>query len=490
MIYKIFLFLFLITVLNGEIHVFNRSAGTESEIKTLPKSKLIYISAKDLARSFTSKLYENTERKKLVLYIAGRKIKISGNSSYIMIDDKPYQMPQITRVESNDLYVPAEDFLGILKATILPGINFDSRKEFLDIDIIRFNITGIHIDVKSNGTIIRLTTKKPFSERNISSFINKHGWYYLTVAGAMVDTTTLNAGLSRGVVRRIESDQIGKTAQVAFKLGKEVISHEWYQSLDPNEIVITLRTPLGKVDEYIEDVKERWRLDTVVLDAGHGGKDPGSQGKYGTKEKDVVLDITKRVGRLLEKNAGIKVVYTRDEDVWVPIIDRTKMANDTNGKLFVSVHANANKNRKIQGFETYLLRPGKSEDAIEVASRENAVIKLEEKTGQYDNLTGENLIMATMAQSMFMKESEDLAAIIQMELDKRLNTPNRGVKQAGFYVLIGASMPNVLVEVGYLSNPAEEKKLKQAVHKQRIAESIYEGIKHFKYSREKLLAGD
>lgn len=490
MIHKIFPFLFLITVLNGEIHVFNRSAGTESEIKTLPKSKLIYISAKDLAHSFTSKLYENTERKKLVLYIAGRKIKISGNSSYIMIDDKPYQMPQITRVESNDLYVPAEDFLGILKATILPGINFDSRKEFLDIDIIRFNITGIHIDVKSNGTIIRLTTKKPFSERNISSFINKHGWYYLTVAGAMVDTTTINAGLSRGIVRRIESDQIGKTAQVAFKLGKEVISHEWYQSLDPNEIVITLRTPLGKVDEYIEDVKERWRLDTVVLDAGHGGKDPGSQGKYGTKEKDVVLDITKRVGRLLEKNAGIKVVYTRDEDVFVTVFDRTKIANDTNGKLFISVHANSNKNRKIQGFETYLLRPGKSEDAIEVASRENAVIKLEEKTGQYDNLTGENLIMATMAQSMFMKESEDLAAIIQMELDKRLNTPNRGVKQAGFYVLIGASMPNVLVEVGFISNPAEEKKLKQAVHKQRIAESIYEGIKHFKYSREKLLAGD
>ena len=164
----------------------------------------------------------------------------------------------------------------------------------------------------------------------------------------------------------------------------------------------------------------------------------------------MVLDITKRVGRLLEKNAGIKVVYTRDEDVFVPIIDRTKMANDANGKLFVSVHANSNKNRKIQGFETYLLRPGKSEDAIEVASRENSVIKLEEKTGQYDNLTGENLIMATMAQSMFMKESEDLAAIIQMELDKRLNTPNRGVKQAGFYVLIGASMPNVSVSYTHL----------------------------------------
>jgi len=484
------LYLFILNVLPGEIHVFNRSTGNESEIKTLLDSQLLYISAKDLSKSLSSKLYENTERKKLVLYIAGRKIKISGYTSYIMIDDQPYQMHQITKVKSNDLYVPAQEFLKILKLTVLPGINFDSKKEFLDIDIVRYNITGIHVDVKSNGTIIRLTTRKPFSDRNISSFINKHGWYYLTVAGAIVDTTNINNGLTRGAVRKIESDQIGETAQVAFKLGTEIISHEWFQSLDPNEIVITLRTPLGQVQDRINDVKDKWRLDRVVLDAGHGGKDPGAIGKYGTKEKDIVLDITKRLGRLLEKNTSIKVVYTRDEDVFVPLMDRTKMANDSNGKLFVSIHANANKNRKIQGFETYLLRPGKSQDAIEVASRENSVIELEEFKDQYADLTGENLIMATMAQSMFMKESEDLAAIIQMELDKRLTTPNRGVKQAGFYVLIGASMPNALVEVGFLSNPHEEKLLKQSKYKQSIAEAIFAGIKHFKYSREKLLAGD
>ena len=98
--------------------------------------------------------------------------------------------------------------------------------------------------------------------------------------------------------------------------------------------------------------------------------------------------------------------------------------------------------------------------------------------------------MATMAQSTFMKESEDLASIIQMELDKRLNTPNRGVKQAGFYVLIGASMPNALVEVGFISNPSEEKMLRQKTHKQKIAEAIYQAIKHFKFSREKILAVD
>jgi len=480
--------LFLTSVLWGEIHVFNRSSGTESEIRTLLDSKKLYISAKDLSQSLSSKLYENAERKKLVLYITGKKVKISGNTSFIMIDDQPYQMSQITRVEPHDLYVPAEDFLNILKSTVLPGINFDRKKEFLDIDVIRFNITGISIDVKSNGTIIRLNTRKPFSERNISSFINRHGWYYLTVVGAMVDTTSINNGLARGVIRRIESDQIGETAQVAFKLGSKVISHEWYQSLDPNEIVITLRTPLGKIEERIENVKEKQRLDTVVLDAGHGGKDPGSRGKYGTKEKDVVLDITKRIGRLLEKNTRIKVIYTRDEDVFVPLIKRTKIANDADGKMFVSIHANSNNNRKVQGYETYLYSLAKSDDAIEVASRENSVIQFEEKAGQYKDLSGEKLILATMAQSMFLKESEDLAAIIQMELDKKLTTPNRGVKQAGFYVLYGASMPNVLVEIGFISNPAEEKKLKQGKYRQMIANAVYEGIKHFKYSREKLLA--
>jgi len=486
--YRIIKILLFTSALWSEIHVFNRSSGVEYEIKTLSNSKVLYLSAKDLAKSLSSKLYENRDRKKLVLYIAGRRIKISGNTSFVMIDDQPYQMPQIVIVDPEDLYVPAEEFLSILKSTVLPGINFDRKKEFLDIDIVRFNITGIDIEEKSNGTIIRLSTRKPFSERNISSFINKHGWYYLTVAGAMVDTVSISGGITRGAVRRIESDQIGETAQVAFKLGSKIISHDWYQNLDPNEIVITLRTPLNKTQDFIDNVKNRWRLDTIVLDAGHGGKDPGSQGKYGTKEKDVVLDITKRIGRLLEKHTRIKVVYTRDEDVWMPLVNRTKIANNADGKMFVSIHANSNNNRKVQGFETFLYSLAKSDDAIEVASRENSVIQFEEKVSQYKDLSSEKMILATMAQSMFLKESEDLAAIIQMELDKKLTTPNRGVKQAGFYVLYGASMPNVLVEIGFISNPAEEKKMKQGEYRQMIAEAVYEGIKHFKYSREKLLA--
>jgi len=388
--------------------------------------------------------------------------------------------------------VPAESFFSILKQSILPGLDYDATKKLLSLNLIEFNINTVAIEQKSNGTILRVNTSRQFSDGDISSFVNNNGWFYLTVREGIIDTSMIKKTDTRGVVTRVTSNQFDESAQLAFRLRSDIIGHEVYQSSDPNAIVVTLRTPFKKLASHIKDMKNRWRLDTIVLDAGHGGKDPGTIGRKGTTEKDIVLDITKRVGSLLEKNTHINVVYTREEDVFIPVWKRTIIANEANGKLFVSIHVNSNPNRSVRGFETYLLRPGKTDDAIEVASRENAVIKMEEgKTRKkYNAMTGENLIMATMAQSMFMKESEDLAAYIQMELDKRLNTPNRGVKQAGFYVLIGASMPNVLVEVGYLSNPAEEKKLKQAVHKQRIAESIYEGIKHFKYSREKLLAGD
>ena len=344
------------------------------------------------------------------------------------------------------------------------------------------------IEEKSNGTIIRLSTRKPFSERNISSFINKHGWYYLTVAGAMVDTVSISGGITRGAVRRIESDQINETSQIALKLRSNVISHEWYQNNDPNEIVITLRTALNNNTNRLKKVKDRWRLDTIVLDAGHGGKDPGTSGKYGTKEKDIVLDITKRVGRLLEKNTGIKVVYTRTEDIYVPVWKRNKIANEAGGKVFVSIHINSNPNRKIKGFDTYFFSSAYSAEAIEVAARENSVIEFEEEKINYEKLSMERKITATMASSMFLKESEGLAAIIQEELDKILSTPNRGVKQAAFYVLSGASMPCVLIEGGFVSNPSEEKNLKSPAYRKKLAQGIYKAILKFKSSREKLLA--
>ena len=479
---------FITSSLISDIKVVNNSISKSSLIKTLKGEKKIYVSTRDIVSALSCRLYENSERKKLVLYISGKKIKISAGTSFLIVDDVSYQMIDPVQEYNGDLYVPAEDFFDILRKVAIPGLTFDKRKELIEFDVVRYNVRSLKKEKKSNGTIIRINTQKSFSDRDISSFINKHGWFYLTIVGGIVDTSTLNNTIVRGVIRKIESDQINETAQIALKLREGVISQEWYQNHDPNEIVITLRTALDNNVKRLKNVKERWHLDTIVLDAGHGGKDPGTSGKYGTKEKDIVLDITKRVGRLLEKKTGIKVVYTRTEDIFVPLWKRTKIANEAGGKVFVSIHINSNPNRKVTGFETYLHSHDKTATAIDVASRENAVIELEDKKINYKKLSMERKITATMASSMFLKESEVLASIIQEELDKKLTVPNRGVKQAGFYVLSGASMPCVLIEGGFVSNSGEEKNLKSPSYRKKIADGIYKAIIKFKASREKVLA--
>ena len=157
-------------------------------------------------------------------------------------------------------------------------------------------------------------------EGSISSFFHENGWFYITIADALVDTTEIRRSDTRGVIQRVAADQLGKTAQLAFQIRSKVESHELYQSRDQNEIVVSLRTPMDNSVSRINKVKDRWKLDTIVLDAGHGGKDPGTLGRRGTKEKDIALDITKRIGLLLEKNTKLKVIYTRREDVFLSLI--------------------------------------------------------------------------------------------------------------------------------------------------------------------------
>ena len=472
------------------VRVVNRVNNSTDEIRTLDNLRGTFVSVKDVSRVLSTKEpYINNDRLKMVIYIGNNRLKISGNSSYILVDERVYQTPSFAIWDNSDIYVQAEALFNLIKETTMPGIDYDARRMVLDIDIKAFSITGIEISEKANGTVLRLKTRSSFPEGNISSFFHENGWFYITIADALVDTTEIRRSDTRGVVRKITADQLESTAQIAFQIKTKVESHELYQGRDPSEIVVSLRTPMDNSVARIKEVKDRWKLDTIVLDAGHGGKDPGTMGPRGTKEKDIALDIVKRVGLLLEKNTKLKVIYTREEDIFIPLWKRTKVANESNGKVFLSIHLNGSPNKSAYGFETYLLRPGKTEDAIEVASRENEVIKFEDRSdNRYKDLSGENLIMATMAQSIFMRESEELAAMIQEEMAKKIKSKNRGVKQAGFHVLIGASMPNILVEAGYLTNRNEEKNLRNAKYRQAIANCIYKAIVKFRYSREQYLA--
>jgi len=467
------------------IKVIDHVENKEDTLKVLENMPSVYCSTKDFARLLSTNIYENKERAKIVLYLNEHRVKISANTSFIVIDDVIFQMTTSAIFYIEDIFLPAESFIKILHNTVFPGISINKNANEINIVQTDFNIKKIRFEEKANGTILRINTQQLFKQKEISTFLHKNGWFYVTIQGGTANKNEIENIVPRGIVKKIGMDQLKAGVKLSFFLKTDISKHELYQDKDTKEIVITLWEPTSKSIAKIQAMKDQWDLDTIVLDAGHGGKDPGTIGRRGTKEKNITLDIVQRLGKLITINTAVKVIYTRDEDIFVPLWKRTKIANENNGKIFISVHANANRSNRSNGFETYLLRPGKTQDAIDVAAQENAAIKYEEQhNGKYSELTPEGIILATMAQSTFMKESERLAEQIQIELGKNLSAVNRGVKQAGFYVLIGASMPNVLIEVGFLSNSNEEKKLRTAVYRQKIADAIYRAIIEFKKSNE------
>jgi len=252
-----------------------------------------------------------------------------------------------------------------------------------------------------------------------------------------------------------------------------------------SEIIISSTAKIKNVAiKNIDIEKNKWKFSTIIIDPGHGGKDPGAVGYRGTLEKDIALDVAKRLEKKISKNMKVKTVLTRDEDIFLKLGERTRIANENNGSLFISIHANAATDRRASGFETFLIGPNKNEAAVRVAARENSVLELEGVAGK--KLTNEDLIQATIAQSAFASKSEKFAALVQEEIGKRVQGKNRGVKQAGFYVLMGASMPNVLVELGFISNLAEEKKLRSSQYREVLATAIFRALEKY----EKTLDND
>lgn len=220
----------------------------------------------------------------------------------------------------------------------------------------------------------------------------------------------------------------------------------------------------------------------IVLDAGHGGEDPGAIGPTGTKEKDINLAITLALKKLFDKDKNYKVILTRDNDTFIPLAERTNIANESKADLFVSIHNNANFKKEISGFEIYFLSEHASDsEAASTAVLENSVISLENKP------KGDKEILQNMLWSMvvneYINESSELSSFISCEATGRLKIPNRGIKQANFFVLRGTQMPAVLVEGAYLSNYSDEAKLNVKNFQLSIADSIYEGVKKY-YARK------
>ena len=216
-------------------------------------------------------------------------------------------------------------------------------------------------------------------------------------------------------------------------------------------------------------------VNRIVIDAGHGGKDPGTSAGS-LREKDIALDIAKRVRDDLEER-GFEVIMTRDDDVFIPLEQRAFIANSREADLFVSIHVNAARNRKARGLETFYLNLATSADAAEVAARENAssgMVRMADVRKLVDQIFNHTR----------KEESRELAATMQAAMAKSIlgreeHPLNRGVKTAGFHVLLGAQMPAVLVEVGFVSNREEARQLRSASHRNKLASAIADGVSRY-----------
>ena len=235
------------------------------------------------------------------------------------------------------------------------------------------------------------------------------------------------------------------------------------------------------------------KISRIVIDPGHGGHDTGTVGPHGLMEKDLCLDIALRLGKLIQQHIpGAEVVYTRKDDTFVPLEERTAIANQERADLFISIHANSSPDRSARGIETYYLNFATSAEAMEVAARENALSQ--------SSIHELQDLIKKIAANEKVEESKELASDIQESLAKKLRQAsaaekNRGVKKAPFVVLIGANMPSVLSEISFISNPSDERMLKKPDQRQRVAEGLFYGVESYlqnlnslSYNRQKLVS--
>ncbi len=471
-----------------------------------------YVALNEFASALTIPFTRNDSTRKLEVRLPAHRIKVSANNPFVVITELATNSASVSQFAQQILlvdstyFVPAWTFLQLFARLSPAKISYDRETAYIFVGTkpsrAQFDITGIEIEPRLNGYLLTVLASKKLND--VEAWLKGDGWLFVTIPDATADTLALKQARPYGAIRQILVFPSPTSIQLTFRVAPDVMPPpEIINDPESHNLLISLRTraeaeksvPEHRRQEAIRQnldlYRARWKLDVIVIDAGHGGKDPGTIGVTGTKEKDVALAVALKLGKLIEQNMkGVKVVYTRKTDTFVELYRRTQIANEAGGKLFISIHCNATERKpsSVSGFEIYLLRPGKEESAIRIAERENSSIQLEENYQQrYKQWTEEEFIIMTMAQSAFVRHSEDFAATTVDAMKKQLKTKNGVVKQAGFYVLVGASMPNVLVETGYLSNRKDEKVLKSNQGQAKIAEALLQGIREYKQIYEKAL---
>jgi len=482
-------------------------------IPAFAKGDNVFFSVEDFAKALSINTYFNSKTKKIELKFADYKLKVTAGNPFFIFTSKTtkrreiHQLPNSSFISRGKIFVSLKYILPLLKRSLsknlflagkyklvlgkkknIPATKIVTKKPL--IKKYKYGITGISVSDKSNGALIRVKSKQKIATYN-STFDNDE--LKIIFRNVNANTGNINYKNSSELIEDIDVENINEDTEFIIKVGDDYISSDVINADKGNDILILLHKKIPSAPSIVNKNKQKWNFNVIVIDAGHGGIDGGTRGVYGIREKDINLAIALKLGKLLERNMrDVKVVYTRKTDKAVDLYERGKFANEKGGNLFISIHGNATprKPSNASGFEIYLLRPGKTKQAIKIAERENSVIKYEKNPARYKKLTAENFILVSMAQSSYMKYSEKFSDILNREMSRTIKLKSRGLKQAGFYVLVGASMPSVLIETGYLSNKNDARYLNSKRGQEQIARAIYNGIKLFKKQYEKSLTSE
>ncbi len=486
------LFLFLLAVFfalsieaqEATITIFEGAQKRQIPLQTIEGSP--YIRLSDLQQPFGLTLNPIAGNQSLAVSVGEYSIILSANRALVSLDGKLISLSQPVYVAQGEWFAPLDFISKVIKNV--------SGKRVLWLEGSRSLILG---DVVPNQVILKYSFEQDYSRIVLQSvrpvdytlsFQNR----ILTITPQSDDFVAgfQSSDFNDGILKKLSLS--GRTIQIHIDQGYG--SYKSYELAEPARLVIDFyRKSTGETSGASETTQPKIPESTtllpsttpqkhvIVLDPGHGGSETGAVGPEGTNEKDVVLGIARKLKSILE-NSGNRVILTRDGDQLIALDDRTALANNNKADLFISIHANATLRGFGKGAETYFLSAKATDDeARNLAAVENNAIGLnQEVAGVGDDL---KLILWDMAQTEYLSESSQLAEMIQKEMNEALGITNRGIKQAPFRILMGATMPAVLIEVGFINNPAEEKMMKDSEYQMKIARAIFRSIQTFQQAQ-------
>jgi len=431
-----------------------------------------YISSQELATLIGAEEFFEPYLQKLVLKLGQHRLTLTPLSGVVVVDDQALNMPFPVEWVRGQVWVPAKYIGPALSILTQRDLAWDPPRAAFSPPPSSVNITGLEIKPKENGTLISLHLTRPLKfevKREGASEIA------LLIPGGRPWEERLHFIPPQGLIEGVSFSMEEGLCRISFKLNQPDIKYSSYYRSKPPRVVVSL---WGK---GLSGPPQKGKpLSVVVIDPGHGGKDPGAIGPRGTREKDVVLKIALRLRKLLRTRLKLKVILTRERDEFLPLSRRTQLANENKADLFISIHANASRKRGARGFEVFFLDYAKNDDARAIAAAENSAVRFENLLPSPEKLGDLDFILFDMIQNEYHQESSALAEMMVKRLSSKLGIRGRGVDQAGFYVLNGAFMPAILVEVAFISNPEDEKLLRQTWFQKKVAEALYEGVKDFK----------